>query len=110
MKTLNQVQIRIQSQLILGAAVIAAATVISLAFQHSGNANNSSLELAQHSVAQVVIEGKRMTAEEKLAYDLAPLEVAKVEIIGKRLNVDEKLAMATADEMIARHVAQPGKS
>ena len=35
-------------------------------------------------IYQVVIEGKRMTASEKLNYDLSPDQVARVEITGHR--------------------------
>jgi hypothetical protein len=110
MKTLNQVQTSVQSRIILGAALLTSAVAISLAFQHPGQAKNTEFAVAQTTVPQVVIEGKRMSAEEKLAFDLAPQEIARVEIIGKRLSADEKLAMLAEDEMNAKRAAAHRKA
>jgi len=110
MKTLQLVQTSVQSKIILGVALITSAVAISLAFQHPGQAKNAESADAQSSVQQVVIEGKRMSAEEKLAFDLAPQEIARVEIIGKRLTADEKIAMLTEDEMNAKRTAAHRKA
>ncbi|GEM_PF-2996911 len=105
MNTLNLTQTLagIQSKLILGVALLAAATAISFAFQHPGHAKNTAIASIESPIQQVVIEGKRMTAEEKLAYDLAPEGIARVEIIGKRLSAEDKLAMNTEDQLPAKH-------
>jgi len=110
MNTLNPIQTQFQSKLILGVALITAATAISLAFQHPGSAKNTTFASIESPIQQVVIEGKRMTSEEKLAYDLAPQEIARVEIIGKRLSAEDKLAMNAEDQLVAKHTAMSRKA
>ena len=104
MKTLNLAQTSVQSKLILGIALLAATFAVGASFQQSVHANTSQIVAEPLAVQQIVIEGKRMTAEEKLNYDLVPQEIARVEIVGKRLNADEKLAMIAEDDLSARHV------
>ncbi len=101
--SLNQ----IQSKLTVGTALLVATCVVSVAFQSASHARISTLASATASapVAQVIIEGKRMSADEKLAYDEAALGIARVEIVGKRLSQEEKLAMASDDELAGRHLA-----
>ncbi|PRC95265.1 hypothetical protein S2091_0460 [Solimicrobium silvestre] len=110
MKTLNLTQANVQSKLILAVALIAAVAATSLAFQNGGGAKNTAIAMTEVPVQQVVIAGKRMTAEEKLAYDLAPKEIARVEIIGQRLSADEKVAMLAEDEINAKHAAAHRKA
>jgi len=110
MKNLLHTQTSIASQIIVGVAVLGAIACISLALHQSGNANNHPLELGADQVPQVVIVGHRMTADQKLAYDLAPTEVARVEIIGRRFSAEEKLALTEAGQMSGRQTVQHRKS
>jgi len=65
-----------------------AATISAAAFStalHCQNAQNFiTAPTSDNEIHRVVIEGKRMTAQEKLDYDLAPTQIARVEIIGVR--------------------------
>ncbi|MET3108839.1 hypothetical protein AAKU67_003480 [Oxalobacteraceae bacterium GrIS 2.11] len=109
MKTLHSVQ-TLQAKLILGTALIIAVSAISFAFQQADNAKFNGVPLAQTEVQQVVIHGQRMSAEEKLIYDLVPQEIARVEIIGKRLGADEKMAMIAEDESAAKRTVAHRKA
>jgi hypothetical protein len=101
MKTANLYEV--QSKLTVGFAAALAACAVMIAFQSASNARISTLDTAYVPVQQVVVEGKRMTDDEKLAYDEATLGIARVEIIGKRLTRDEKLAMQNEDQLTAKH-------
>jgi ABC-type transporter MlaC component len=105
MNTLNLAHTQAQSKIILGVALIVAASAISLAFQSAGHAKNTALTFADASVQQVVVEAKRMSAEEKLAYDSAQQEYASVVIVGKRLSADEKLAMNVEGDASVKQAA-----
>jgi len=109
MKTLHFVQ-TLQAKFILGTSVIIAVSAISFAFQHANNVRFDGAPLAQTEIQQVVIHGQRMSAEEKLVYDLVPQEIARVEIIGKRLSADEKMAMIAEDEIAAKRTMSRRKA
>jgi len=114
MNSIQHTQTQIYSQVIAGLALLAAVAVISLAWHESlhqsATATNRSMAAGVNQVQQVVIVGHRMTADQKLAYDLAPLEVARVEIIGKRFSAEQKLAMIEADQMNLKQTAPHRKS
>jgi hypothetical protein len=105
MKTANFIQTQVQSKIILGVALVAASCAISLAFQHPGNAKSVDFALTDTTVQQVVVEAKRMTPEEKMAYDSTQKQYASVVIVGKRLSAEEKLAMNEEDASVAKHAA-----
>lgn len=92
---------QIESKLTLSIAGLIAGCAIAISFQAAGNASLSTLGNDTQPVQQVVIEGQRMSADEKLAFDEQTLGIARVEVIGKRLTPAEKQAMDNADMVAA---------
>lgn len=90
------------TKLAMTASVIAAIACISIAAASTFTKVDSvSPLMAKNDVMSVVIEGKRMTAEQKLAYDLDVQEdssaVTTVVIRAKRLSEEQKLQMDQQD-------------
>ena len=108
MKTTQLTQASVSNFFVLSFALVAATAAVSLAFHQPVSASNKARLSEEVAVQQVVIVGKRMTAAEKLAYDLVPEEVARVEIIGHRFSAEEKLAMMTAEHTAIQSTHRKG--
>ncbi len=102
MKTSAASTATLSAKLITTAALIMAAAAVQVAF-HQGNIKASNTFLSpEMAVARVEIIGKRMSPQEKLAYDLAPQEIARVEIIGKRPGSDNMVAQTEKNTQLHR--------
>ncbi|MCH8621442.1 hypothetical protein [Undibacterium sp. TS12] len=84
---------------ILSVALLTGALAISSAFTQV-NANES------HDIASVTIVGKRMTEDQKLAFDAAQDMTQTVLISAKRLTAEQKQAMDMEDQFARQQVAQ----
>ncbi len=84
---------------ILTAASLAAVLSIAAAFHVPAPATAS-------NIASVTVSAKRMSAEQKLAFDLDAQGVQTVVISTKRLSAEQKLAMAQEDRAIQVALAQ----
>ena len=99
------------SSLVLALTFAVASTAVCAAFLQAEPASLNNLSAQQQAaIQQVVIVGKRMTSEEKSAFDIAPTEVARVEIVGKRFSAQEKLIMANEDVATAKLTASRVKA
>lgn len=93
------------TKLAMTASVIAAIACISIAAATSfTKVEVASPMMANNDVISIVIEGKRMTAEQKLAYDLNLQEngfaMTTIVIRAKRLSEEQKLQMDQQDLMM----------
>ncbi|MBR7800419.1 hypothetical protein [Undibacterium fentianense] len=87
-------------------AIVSAAT----AFQSHQITPNSALQ--KTSMQKVTIAAKRMSPEEKLAYDLQSSGMQTVVISAKRLSPEQKVAMDEQDRawQAATKAKKPGKA
>lgn len=88
-----------KNSVILSAALLTGALAINTAFNQV-NATESS------HIASVTIVAKRMTEEQKLAYDAAQNTVQTVLISAKKLTGEQKLAMDREDQFERQQIAQ----
>lgn len=84
---------------ILTTASLAAVLSIAAAFQLPATAPAS-------NIASVTVSAKRMSPEQKLAFDLESQGVQTVVITSKRLSPQQKLAMAQEDRAMQVALAQ----
>ncbi|MFZ6645550.1 hypothetical protein ACO0LO_07535 [Undibacterium sp. TJN25] len=100
MKTANT----FTSGIILASALVTALFASGCAYQATAQ------QQASTSVQTVTVTAKRMTTDEKIAYDTANTTAQTVVMVAKRLTAEQKLAMAQEDMRLqasaARH-AQP---
>jgi hypothetical protein len=80
---------------ILTSAALAAIFSVAAAFQIPATVPAQAAE-----IASVTVTAKRMSAEQKLAFDLENQEMQTVVISTKRLTAEQKLAMAQEDQAI----------
>ncbi|MFZ6708387.1 hypothetical protein [Undibacterium sp. TC9W] len=95
----NTINSTFKSGLILSAALLTGALAITAAFTQ-GKAE------ASMNVASVTISAKRMTEEQKMAYDATQNAMQTVLISAKRMTNEEKLAMDEAEKFQRQQVAQ----
>jgi len=84
MRAIKLAQAQTQSRLIFAITIIAMVGAVGLALTHHDVKKNKTATAITPAIPQVVVEEKRMTADEKLVYDADAWQVARVEIIGKR--------------------------
>ncbi|MFZ6645540.1 hypothetical protein ACO0LO_07480 [Undibacterium sp. TJN25] len=88
---------------VLAGIVAGAVLVTASAFHGSAGIQTAAAE----QIPTVTIVGKRMTAEEKLAYDMQqPDYVHTVVLTAKRLTAEEKQAMADEDQRMQQLLAK----
>ncbi|MBI1772508.1 MAG: hypothetical protein HYR68_09235 [Burkholderiales bacterium] len=92
-----------KSGLILSTALLTGALAITAAFTQ-GKAE------ASMNIASVTISAKRMTEEQKLAFDAAQDVTQTVLISAKRMTADEKMAMDRAEQFERQQVAEKAAS
>ncbi|MFZ6777755.1 hypothetical protein ACO0LD_13065 [Undibacterium sp. Ji83W] len=92
-----------KSGLILSTALLTGALAISAAFTQ-GKAE------ASMNIASVTISAKRMTEEQKLAFDTAQDGTQTVLISAKRMTADEKMAMDRDEQFERQQVAEKAAS
>ncbi|MDE2428035.1 MAG: hypothetical protein KGM99_04860 [Burkholderiales bacterium] len=85
--------------LIFSTALILGSLAVSSAVQHPAMQNDANIQT-------VTIVAKRMTSEEKQAYDQSRLPVQTVVISAKRLTAEQKLAMDQEEKMDQQKLAQ----
>ncbi|MFZ6736031.1 hypothetical protein ACO0LG_29195 [Undibacterium sp. Ji42W] len=95
----NTINNTFTSGLILSTALLTGALAITAAFTQ-GTAE------ASMNVASVTISAKRMTEEQKMAYDATQNAMQTVLISAKRMTDEEKLAMDEAEQFQRQQVAQ----
>ncbi len=95
----NAINNTFKSGLILSTALLTGALAITAAFTQ-GKAE------ASMNVASVTISAKRMTEEQKMAYDATQNAMQTVLISAKRMTDEEKLAMDEAEKFQRQQVAQ----
>jgi hypothetical protein len=88
------------------AAVISAAT----AFQSNGDKQPLNTKVATQKMQKVVVSAKRMSAEEKLSFDLQNSAMQTVVISAKRLTAEQKIAMDAQERAAQTMVAKPANS
>ncbi len=101
MKTANT----FKSSVIVATALLAAVFASGCAFQSAAQQ-----QVAASAVQTVTITAKRMTTDEKIAFDTANASAQTVVIAAKRLTAEQKLAMLQEDMHIqasAAHKVQP---
>ncbi|WP_394782311.1 hypothetical protein [Undibacterium sp.] len=103
MKTANTFKFGVIAATAVVSALVIAAT--------SGCAYQATApQQAAAAVQTVTITAKRMTTDEKIAYDTTNIEAQTVVMVAKRLTAEQKLAMIQEDKQLqasaARH-AQP---
>ena len=98
----NTINNTFKSGLILSTALLTGVLAISAAF------TQGKAEASQNvtSVASVTITGKRMTEEQKIAFDATQNATQTVFISAKRMTDEEKLAMDEAEQIQRQQVAQ----
>ncbi|BBB69882.1 hypothetical protein UNDYM_5629 [Undibacterium sp. YM2] len=95
----NTINNTFKSGLILSTALLTGALAITAAFTQ-GKAE------ASMNIASVTISAKRMTEEQKMAYDATQNAMQTVLISAKRMTDEEKLAMDEAEKFQRQQVAQ----
>ncbi|MFZ6679447.1 hypothetical protein [Undibacterium sp. Tian12W] len=98
----NAINNTFKSGLILSTALLTGALAITAAFTQSKA--EASMNVA--SIASVTISAKRMTEEQKMAYDATQNAMQTVLISAKRMTDEEKLAMDEAEKFQHQQVAQ----
>lgn len=89
------------------AAVISAAT----AFQSAPvNHANAASKIASQQMHKVVISAKRMSAEEKLSFDLQNSAMQTVVISAKRLTPEQKMAIDAQERAEQTSSAKAGRA
>jgi hypothetical protein len=79
----HSVSLQSKLKIIVVALIILLAAAATHVFgQHKSDESSKQASAAANRVQQVVIIGKPMTEDEKLAYDLFPDSVAQVEVVG----------------------------
>ncbi|WP_394779038.1 hypothetical protein [Undibacterium sp.] len=94
MKTANTFKFSVIAATAVVSALVVAAT--------SGCAYQATAQQADTGVQTVTMTAKRMTTDEKIAFDTANTEVQTVVMVAKRLTAEQKLAMAQS-----AHRSQP---
>jgi hypothetical protein len=84
MRAIKLAHAQTQSRLIFAITIFAMVGAVGLALTHHDARKNKAATAITPAIPQVVVEEKRMTADEKLVYDADAWQVARVEIIGKR--------------------------
>ncbi len=95
----NTINNTFKSGLILSTALLTGALAITAAFTQTKAE-------ASMNVASVTISAKRMTEEQKIAYDATQNAMQTVLISAKRMTDEEKLAMDEAEKFQRQQVAQ----
>ncbi|MFZ6741798.1 hypothetical protein ACO0LC_01050 [Undibacterium sp. JH2W] len=99
----NTINNTFKTGLILSTALLTGALAITAAFTQ-GNAE------ASMNIASVTISAKRMTEEQKLAFDAAQDITQTVLISAKRLTAEEKLTMDKEDQFERQQLAEKAAS
>ncbi|MDY7539752.1 hypothetical protein QN372_08440 [Undibacterium sp. RTI2.1] len=90
---------------IFSAALIAGVFAVGAAFQPVSSNANVNTQVAQAQIQTVTIVAKRMSADEKLAFDTQANGIQTVVISAKRLSPEQKLIMAQEDQALQHGVA-----
>ena len=83
------------SKVVFAAVSLAAAMSVATAYQ--AHQDNRASATPQQKIQKVTIAAKRMSPEEKLAFDLQSTGMHTVVISAKRLTAEQKLAMDAQD-------------
>ncbi|MES2073866.1 MAG: hypothetical protein V4488_26165 [Pseudomonadota bacterium] len=97
MKTVN----KFQAGVIFATAVLGAVFATGCAYH-----NAASVQAAAGQVATVTITAKRMTADEKLAYDMQQGDVQTVVLSARRLTAEQKQAMLEEELRLQNTIAR----
>ncbi|MES2038113.1 MAG: hypothetical protein V4495_09755 [Pseudomonadota bacterium] len=102
----NTINNTFKTGLILSTALLTGALAITAAF------TQGKAEASQNvtSIASVTISAKRMTEEQKLAFDAAQDGTQTVLISAKRMTADEKMAMDRDEQFERQQVAEKAAS
>ncbi|MFZ6645548.1 hypothetical protein ACO0LO_07525 [Undibacterium sp. TJN25] len=103
MKTANTFKTGVIAATALVAAIVVAVSASGCAYQATTS------QQANAGVQTVTVTAKRMSTEEKIAYDTANTTAQTVVMVAKRLTAEQKLAMAQQDivQASAAHRSQP---
>ncbi|MDY7538343.1 hypothetical protein QN372_12410 [Undibacterium sp. RTI2.1] len=95
---------------IFSIALIAGVLAVSSAYQAPVKGNNSGNESSDNSIQTVTIVAKRLSADEKVAYDQQTSPAIQTVLISaKRLTTEEKIAMDKDTLAIRQATAQSNK-
>lgn len=95
----------VASSALLIAGAFAAILAVGAAFQPVSSNANVNKQVAQAQIQTVTIVAKRMSADEKLAFDTQANGIQTVVISAKRLSPEQKLIMAQEDQALQHGVA-----
>ncbi len=78
-------------------AVVSVVAAMSVATAYQANQDQAVQALPKQKIQKVMVAAKRMTPEEKLAFDLQSTGMQTVIISAKRLTAEQKIAMDEQD-------------